>query len=100
LRALAPQQTPLADIWDGRWRIHAPDGTDRAGLTVKSLGEAGLALCPDWRATTRPRRSLLTTPAVWRGGALIAAPLARQDPGWRAELLRGRDDLRTSFLLH
>lgn len=57
--------------WD-RWRLSGPA---HPGLHVAALG-AGVALCPDWRATGLPRRSLLASPAVWDGARLVAAPLA------------------------
>jgi tRNA(Ile)-lysidine synthase len=52
------------------------------GAVVRALGEKGLAACPDWRAAGMPRASLLATPAVWRGDALVAAPLAGMGAGW------------------
>ena len=65
--------------WDGRWEL---DGPPEPGLTLGALGRAGLDACPDWRATGIPRETLLTTPALWRGSQLVAAPFARDaSPG-------------------
>lgn len=79
--------------WDGRWRVwpeHAPMPT---GLTLGALGEDGLAaldpatVSADWQAA--PRLARQTTPAVWHGRRLVAAPLAGSVPaaGWCARRL-------------
>ena len=62
--------------WDGRWRLEGvpPAGDD---LVIGALGAAGLAALGDWRATGLAREALLTTPAVWRGGSLVAAPVVQ-----------------------
>jgi len=72
-KAVAEYEVPIAQTWDGRWRAKRQD---EAGLTVCALGEAGLAACPDWRATGRPRAALLAAPALWRKGVLVACPAA------------------------
>lgn len=77
---VAPPVAPGPGGWDGRWRLEGalpPDETIRIG----ALGAAGLARLPDWRKGCVPREALLTTPAVWRGEALLAAPLARPGDG-------------------
>jgi tRNA(Ile)-lysidine synthase len=66
--------------WDGQWRI---DGPCPAGAEVRALG-AGLALCPDCRASGLPRAVLLVAPALWLGGRLIAAPHAGFGQGYSA----------------
>jgi tRNA(Ile)-lysidine synthase len=81
-RAVAGEVAAPGQIWDRRWRV---TGAEINGMEVRVLGEAGLAACPDWRRTGMPRASLLASPAVWRGAELVAAPLARQEPVWRAE---------------
>lgn len=80
-RAVQGVAVPVGTIWDGRWQVAGPENN---GLTIRALGGAGLALCPDWRATGLPRASLLASPAVWRGGNLVAAPLAGKGAGWTA----------------
>ena len=88
--AAAPPPVPLGSVWDGRWRIEGPDAPGApAGTLTGALGPRGLALCPGaTRRTGLPRPTLLASPAVWKGGELIAAPLARRDARWRAVLLK------------
>ena len=71
---------PVNHRWD-RWRLSGPAGAD---LHVAALGAAGLLHCPNWRGTGLPRRSLLASPAVWRGEMLVSAPLAGLSNGWTA----------------
>jgi hypothetical protein len=51
------------------------------GLTIGGLGAGGLA-----RLGGHPpglaREALATTPAIWRAGELVAAPVARREPGF------------------
>jgi tRNA(Ile)-lysidine synthase len=84
-------------LWDGRWQVTGPE---ISGLEVRALDEAGLARCPDWRGTGRPRAQLLASPAVWRGTDLVAAPLARDEPLWRVETSGGPDAFFLSVLSH
>ncbi|MDP1667489.1 tRNA lysidine(34) synthetase TilS [Phaeovulum sp.] len=88
---------PPGALWDGRWRITGPDAP---GCEVRALGEAGLRLCPDWRASGRPRAALAADPALWRGPDLVAAPLAGFANGWRAEPARNGDDFLASLFVH
>lgn len=82
-RAVVGLEGPVGTVWDGRWRVSGPDSNGLAdGAVVRALGEKGLAACPDWRGAGMPRASLLAVPAVWRGGALVAAPLAGMGAGW------------------
>ena len=90
--AVAGLTTPANAIWDGRWRL---DGPGEPGLETRALGEA-VALCPDWRETGLPRQSLLASPSIWRGGRLVAAPVAGLANGWAARA-DGRDTF-TRFL--
>jgi tRNA(Ile)-lysidine synthase len=78
---VAPPAPIALGVWDGRWRIEGtpPQGDD---LTIGALGAAGLAALDDWRAAGLARETLLTTPAVWRGGALVAAPVVRPEPAF------------------
>jgi tRNA(Ile)-lysidine synthase len=74
---------PLDGLWDRRWHVQPPAQTDLPrGLIISALGETGLAQCPDRSAWRLPRRSLLSSPAVWLGSRLIAAPLAGFAPDW------------------
>jgi len=83
-RAVAGHAVAPGAVWDGRWRLSGPEAP---GATIAALGEAGLRLCPDRRANPLPAASLRTTPAVWHGDKLIAAPVAGAANGWRFELL-------------
>lgn len=97
LNAVRDLSCPTDAIWDGRWRLTGPHAP---GLTVRALGEAGLRVCPDWRATRMPRVSLLSSPAVWEGERLVAAPLAGNPNGWAADLAEGPEDFFTSLIVH
>lgn len=82
-RAVAGVETPTDALWDGRWRLSGPHHPE---LSVRALGAEGLRLCRDWRDTGQSRAALVVTPAIWRGTALVAAPLAGKPEGWRAEI--------------
>lgn len=84
-------------LWDGRWRLTGPGGP---GLRIGALGEAGLAECPGWRDAGLPRASLLASPAVWRGGTLISAPIAEFGAGWCAELAQSGADFPNALVTH
>ncbi|WP_139216162.1 tRNA lysidine(34) synthetase TilS [Shimia haliotis] len=85
-RAVRDMQAKVGDVWDGRWRLRGAE----AEYSVGCLGEAGLQLCPQWRSRALPRKCHLASPAVWRDGELIAAPLVGFGEGWYAELINGR----------
>jgi len=79
---------PVGAVWDGRWRVAPPEGeAPPEDAEIRALGEAGIAECPDWRATGLPRTSLLSSPAVWSQGRLIAAPLADPQSDWAARIV-------------
>nr|WP_280637723.1 tRNA lysidine(34) synthetase TilS [Shimia sp. R9_3] len=80
-------RTATDSLWDGRWRLTTVEDGDVTGLEIAALGEAGLADVPDWRAIGRPRQSLLSSPAIWQGSKLIAAPIAGLSNGWDAQVL-------------
>ena len=80
-RVASPVPLSAGD-WDGRWRLVARPEAAGADLTIGALGAEGLARLPDWRAAGVAGEALLTTPAVWRGAALVAAPLARAGSGY------------------
>ena len=75
-------------------------GPDTQGCTLRALGETGLSACPNWRNSGLPRTTLLASPALWRGGELVAAPLAGRSHGWAVALAPGCDDFATSLLSH
>lgn len=79
LRA-APVETDA--VWDGRWRLEGPHAPD---LRIAALGD-GLSACPGWRETGLRRVTLAASPAIWRGDALVAAPVAGLGNGWTASV--------------
>lgn len=85
-------------VWDGRWKLKPPAGCDTQGLQVRALGMDGIEQCPDWRASGLPHVVLLSSPAVWRGDTLVAAPLAGFAQNWHAEI-EGNDDTFFAALL-
>ncbi|MCQ0092105.1 tRNA lysidine(34) synthetase TilS [Roseovarius sp. M141] len=84
-------------LWDGRWCLSGPD---TPGARIRALGPEGRAACPDWRETGLPLHSVETTPAVWQGGDLVAAPIAGYPNGWSAQLCRSATDLQSMLLSH
>lgn len=87
-------------LWDRRWRMVPPEAAELGELRVEALGEKGISLCPNWRDSGLRRATILSTPAVWRGDDLVAAPHAGRGEGWHAELARGEEDYLSSILSH
>jgi tRNA(Ile)-lysidine synthase len=96
--ALAARALPGAP-WDGRFLLLPPEDAGD-GIEVRALGPAGLAHCPGWRGTGLHRLTLLSSPAAWRGGELVAAPLAGVAEGWQAVTLRPPERFHSSLLSH
>ncbi|MEL7257393.1 MAG: tRNA lysidine(34) synthetase TilS [Pseudomonadota bacterium] len=96
-QAVEGLRSPAGETWDGRWKL---DGPWPAGAEIAMLGEAGMTECPDWRQTGLPATSLKASPAVWRDGHLVAAPLAGLGNGWSASLLRDQDHFFAALLAH
>ena len=86
------------DLWDAHWCLAGP--RERDGLRIAALGETGLAQCPNWRASGRPREMLLASPAVWSGSDLVSAPLADHACGWRISSERSGEEFFASLLSH
>jgi tRNA(Ile)-lysidine synthase len=91
-KAASSANCPPDQLWDNRWRV---DGPSEPGLEVRALTADGLRACKDWRATGFSRDALVVSPAIWRGDALIAAPLAGFSNGWTARIDAGF----TSFII-
>ncbi len=70
--------------WDGRWRVSGP----LEGLLLRGLGEFGLDQVADWRLSGMNREALMSTPGVWRGDTLVAAPIAGMAAGFSVEFSR------------
>lgn len=81
--AVAGMVSALDTLWDGRWQI---DGPHAPQLQVRALGEH-IKDVPDWRETGLPRTSLMASPAVFDGDALIAAPVAGLQNGFEARIV-------------
>ena len=75
---VAPPAPLARGVWDGRWALCGARRR-REGLEIGALGAAGLAARPGWRDAGLAREALATTPAVWRAGRLVAAPLLDPD---------------------
>ncbi|MEX3316879.1 tRNA lysidine(34) synthetase TilS [Sulfitobacter sp. PS-8MA] len=97
--AVAAHVVPADHIWDSRWRATS-DAATPAGAELRALGPQGLAQCPEWRDTGRPRAMLLSTPALWQGDRLLAAPLAGLDEKWHVQLERDAAWFKTAPLSH
>ncbi|MDF1726626.1 MAG: tRNA lysidine(34) synthetase TilS [Sulfitobacter sp.] len=86
--------------WDERWNL-TPETPPTAEEThLRALGTDGLAQCPDWRDSGLPHAVLLSTPSVWHGDTLLAAPLAGLANNWHARLERGADSFFAGLLPH
>jgi tRNA(Ile)-lysidine synthase len=81
LARVAPAVPLAAGRWDGRWQIEGKPPTGD-GLTIGALGPGGLARIAGGAPAGVARETLVTTPAIWRDGALVAAPLARPEAGF------------------
>ena len=80
LARMAGKIAANAGVWDGRWRISGP----LEGHLLGGLGASGLEQVTDWRQTKLSREALMTTPGIWRGDVLIAAPVAGMEMGFAA----------------
>ncbi|MEP2715831.1 tRNA lysidine(34) synthetase TilS [Pseudophaeobacter sp.] len=85
------------EIWDRRWRIFAGK---LDACEIRALGAEGLQHCPDWRDQGCPAAVLEVTPALWRKGELIAAPLAGLANGCVAEPINSAEEFFASLLSH
>lgn len=97
--AVRDHRVPVAHLWDKRWRA-VPSGGSPEGAELRALGPDGLAQCPNWRSLGRPRAMLLSTPAIWQGAQLLAAPLAGLDEKWHVLLESGAEWINTAPLSH
>ena len=86
----------IGKIWDVRWRIDFAD--EVSDLEVRALGYEALARIEGWRNMGLPRAALASSPAVWRDGRLVAAPVANPHKDCTA-YLQGGDDAYFSTLL-
>lgn len=96
--AVRSESVNVGDVWDNRWYVEGPE--DDPALRVSALGADGLAQIDDWRALGLPRAAILSTPAVFEGNTLIAAPVARDEEEWQAELDGGDEGFFAALLSH
>ncbi|MGK7752359.1 MULTISPECIES: tRNA lysidine(34) synthetase TilS [unclassified Roseovarius] len=96
-KAVADVTAKPGAAWDGRWQLEGPWPE---GAKVAALGEAGVLDCENRAQSGLPHTSLAASPAVWRDGHLVAAPLAGHAEGWTATLLRDEDMFFASVLAH
>jgi len=97
VKAVANITAEPGAAWDGRWQL---DGPWPDGAIVAALGEEGLLRCENRADSGLPHMSMAASPAVWRDGHLVAAPLAGHAEGWTATLLRDEDMFYASILAH
>jgi tRNA(Ile)-lysidine synthase len=90
-REPAAARTGEGPLWDGRWRLKqtaegAPGPLGAEGLAaLRAARRDGRWTAPrGWRDA--PRAARAATPALWRNGALVAAPLAAYGVGLEAVL--------------
>lgn len=83
LAAVRDLRVPVGAVWD-RWLVEGPPGFHDA--EVRALG-AAVDGVPGWRAAGLPRATVMASPAVWRDGALVAAPVAGFGQGWTARIV-------------
>ncbi|WP_170404118.1 tRNA lysidine(34) synthetase TilS [Ruegeria arenilitoris] len=97
LNAVATETAAPQEVWDDRWVLTGPRA---AGAEIRALGQAGLPQVPEWRALGKPRQALLSSPAVWSGQNLLAAPLADYSNGWSVDFAPHRAEFYSSLLSH
>ncbi len=95
--AIAAERVPQGALWDNRWHL---DGPAVEGAAVGALGPDGRKMCAEWRESGLPAHSVDTTPALWIGQTLVAAPLAGYANGMSARLDRTAADLQAVLLSH
>jgi tRNA(Ile)-lysidine synthase len=102
LNAVEGLSADPGSLWDRRWRLTPADPGQGPGngVTVRALGPDGIEQVPDWRASGRPHAVLLSTPAVWHGDRVLAAPLAARDHRWHAQVDGGDDAFFAALLSH
>jgi tRNA(Ile)-lysidine synthase len=88
--AVKALETSIDAIWDDKWRVNGP--ATQQDLVIRALGEIGLKECLEWRDHEIPRPALLSSPSIWHGDRLIAAPLAKHSADWSAKTILGPED--------
>ncbi|MCY4293094.1 MAG: tRNA lysidine(34) synthetase TilS [Roseovarius sp.] len=96
-RAVSGKSSAPGEIWDGRWKVEGPWPD---GAKVEMLGKTGLLECGERGESGMPEASLLSSPAIWCKGELVAAPLALKSDVWTAQLTRDERIFFFSLLSH
>lgn len=96
-KAVSHQRALPGQLWDARWLLH---GGETKGCNVRPLSPEGLRTVPDWRDLQIPGAVLETTPSLWKGEEMIAAPCAGMANGWSATLTKPEEALFSMFLTH
>ena len=97
LNAVAHTTAQPGALWDNRWALTGPA---TSGAEIRALGEKGILQLEDWRSTGKPRAVLVSTPAIWSGDAVLAAPQAGFPNQWRVETAPDRPTFFATILSH
>ncbi len=91
-------EAKVGEVWDSRAIANGPNSTVR----IRALGENGLRqIGAIWRETENPRRSLISSPAIWEGEKVIFAPYAGVfHPDWEINCKWDVASLRAFVLTH
>lgn len=101
LNAVRATTAPPQGLWDNRWVLTPPsDQPGSCDLTVRALGHDGIAHCPDWRSAGLPHLVVLSSPSVWLGNTLVAAPLAGYAQNWHAEVVGNDETFFAALITH
>jgi len=84
-----------AAIWDRRWQVAGL----RPAEQVRALGHDPLPGL-DWRGAGLMRDEAAASPGIWADRRLVAAPLLRPVPDYRARPLRGLGEFRALLYTH
>lgn len=93
--ALSDLSGPVPGGWAG-WSITGPELSDGQ---VRAVGSDGLAQLTDWRDAGLPFDLARTTPGIWQGDQLRAAP-ALKKASWNANVTWDKIDLKAFLLSH
>lgn len=95
--AISGVTAQIGQIWDGRWVVSGPENN---GLSIAGLGGVGWSRLKTEVEPTLPRKTAITTPAVWSGTELIAAPAAGWANGFKARLNNAVDGPFSCIISH
>lgn len=100
-QAVRDMAVPGGDVWDTRWRVFRPGSVENSADTqIRALGENGIRMCDQWRETGFARASIASSPAIWHGDVLLAAPMAGFGHEYSAKLVLGRENFVQFLMMH